>query len=148
MPPLEQLAIYDTIHFAVRKLAHFSEFALLGALAANLFVRLKHVKVATRASATEYIRDRSLDGCLTSKLQSTIRRPVATTSTTTADFADLKPYVIAWAFSVAYATSDEIHQLFVPGRACLASDVLIDASGALAGIAVFALAVKLFAQLR
>lgn len=37
----------------------------------------------------------------------------------------------ALAFSVAYAASDEFHQLFVPGRAGKITDVLIDGSGAL-----------------
>lgn len=36
--------------------------------------------------------------------------------------------------SAVYALSDEIHQYFVPGRACMASDVLIDSLGALFGI--------------
>lgn len=34
---------------------------------------------------------------------------------------------------VLYASSDEIHQLFVPGRAGMVTDVLIDSSGALMG---------------
>lgn len=43
----------------------------------------------------------------------------------------------AWLFSTACAASDEIHQLFVPGRAGMASDVLIDSAGALAGVLLF-----------
>ncbi len=35
-----------------------------------------------------------------------------------------------------YACSDEIHQYFVPGRACLFTDVLIDTSGALLGMMI------------
>ena len=35
-----------------------------------------------------------------------------------------------------YACSDEIHQLFVHGRACRFSDVLIDSTGALLGIGI------------
>lgn len=38
--------------------------------------------------------------------------------------------VFAFAFSVLYAISDEIHQYFVPGRACKLTDVLIDSLGA------------------
>ena len=38
-----------------------------------------------------------------------------------------------------YAVSDEIHQFFVPGRACRIFDVFIDSCGALFGIAVFLL---------
>jgi len=35
-----------------------------------------------------------------------------------------------------YASSDEFHQLFVPGRAGRVTDVLIDSFGALTGIIV------------
>lgn len=35
-----------------------------------------------------------------------------------------------------YASSDELHQLFVPGRACQLRDVLIDSSGATLGLVV------------
>ena len=45
------------------------------------------------------------------------------------------------AFSAIYATSDEIHQLFVPGRAGLFTDVLVDCGGALIGLGVVTVAV-------
>lgn len=35
---------------------------------------------------------------------------------------------------IAYAISDEVHQYFVPGRACQLTDVLIDTAGATLGI--------------
>lgn len=41
-------------------------------------------------------------------------------------------------FTVFYAASDEIHQYFIPGRACALKDVLIDSSGGvLAGIIMY-----------
>ena len=40
----------------------------------------------------------------------------------------------AWGISTMYAATDEIHQLFVPGRACMVTDVMIDSAGALTGI--------------
>jgi VanZ family protein len=36
----------------------------------------------------------------------------------------------AWLFTVAYAVSDELHQLFVPNRAGTLTDVVVDALGA------------------
>jgi VanZ family protein len=36
----------------------------------------------------------------------------------------------------AYAASDEFHQLFVPGRGCRVTDVLIDGTGAFCGAAL------------
>ncbi len=49
----------------------------------------------------------------------------------------------AAAAAAIYAATDEIHQLFVPGRSGRFSDVCIDSAGALAGVLVFALFVKL-----
>ncbi len=44
---------------------------------------------------------------------------------------------LSFLITVILAASDEIHQLFVAGRACELTDVLIDASGALAmGLAI------------
>lgn len=43
---------------------------------------------------------------------------------------------LAWGFTVLYAITDEIHQMFVPGRSCELRDVLIDAAGALAGLLI------------
>lgn len=37
----------------------------------------------------------------------------------------------------AYSITDEVHQLFVPGRSGEVRDVLIDTSGAILGIAIF-----------
>ena len=45
---------------------------------------------------------------------------------------------------VAYAISDEFHQLFVPGRGPLLKDVLIDGSGAALGILLYISARKLW----
>ena len=45
--------------------------------------------------------------------------------------------------SAVYAISDEIHQYFVPGRACRILDMGIDTCGAIFGVCVFAAAVAL-----
>lgn len=50
-------------------------------------------------------------------------------------FGCIKPYV-SFAVTSAYAATDEIHQLFVEGRACTFSDWLVDSLGAACGIAV------------
>jgi VanZ family protein len=45
--------------------------------------------------------------------------------------------IFLWGFSILfcllYASSDEIHQIFVPGRGCLFTDVMIDFSGSIIG---------------
>ena len=42
--------------------------------------------------------------------------------------------VLAWAGCVVYGVSDEVHQVFVPGRAFQLGDLALDALGALAGV--------------
>jgi VanZ family protein len=44
---------------------------------------------------------------------------------------------VAFVITVLYAISDEVHQLFVPGRSGQVSDVLLDSTGALVGIALY-----------
>ena len=51
----------------------------------------------------------------------------------------LLPVVI----SAAYAVTDEVHQYFVPGRACRLLDVGIDTCGAIFGMVVFAVSASL-----
>lgn len=47
-----------------------------------------------------------------------------------------------------YAVSDEIHQYFVPGRSCRFMDIAIDFSGALFGLLLFVITVKLYVKIR
>ena len=46
--------------------------------------------------------------------------------------------------SVVYAISDEVHQHFVPGRACRMFDVMIDSAGSLTGICIFILVLYIY----
>lgn len=48
-----------------------------------------------------------------------------------------KGFIIALIICVLYAISDEIHQLYVPGRGGQVKDVIIDSAGALVGIGVY-----------
>jgi VanZ family protein len=45
----------------------------------------------------------------------------------------IPPYqaaITAFSISLGYAVFDEIHQYFIPGRACEIGDILVDAAGA------------------
>ena len=55
----------------------------------------------------------------------------------------LTAWTAAWTVGTAYAVTDEIHQNFVPGRACAATDVLIDSAGVAAGAAIALLLTRL-----
>ncbi|CAG9623260.1 VanZ family protein [Sutcliffiella rhizosphaerae] len=54
-----------------------------------------------------------------------------------------KSILFAFTISVLYAISDEIHQLFVPGRSGQVSDVILDSVGALVGIGIYTLILSL-----
>lgn len=47
-----------------------------------------------------------------------------------------RKYLYIMLFCLLYAVSDEIHQYFVPGRACRLFDVCVDFCGSLCGICV------------
>ena len=47
---------------------------------------------------------------------------------------DLHAALLALGFSLLYDGTDELHQLFVPDRACRFADVLVDGAGILAGV--------------
>ncbi len=51
---------------------------------------------------------------------------------------------LPWAAGTLYAVTDEWHQSFSPGRVCDPVDVLIDASGVLAGILLFNMIIKIW----
>ena len=52
-------------------------------------------------------------------------------------------FCCSWLFVVLFAITDEIHQLFIPGRSGKISDVFIDSLGSLIGICVLLLIIKL-----
>ena len=55
---------------------------------------------------------------------------------TVQDLRKWASFWIPWAVGVLYAVTDEVHQFFVPGRSCELRDVLIDACGVAAGVAI------------
>ncbi len=91
----EQRAIIESHDHFIRKLAHFSIYALLGVLVSS------------------------------------------TLSTYAMDFG--KTALFSVAICAIYAISDEIHQYFVPGRACMIRDMLLDTSGSICGILLISL---------
>lgn len=62
-------------------------------------------------------------------------------------FGYQRPFV-ALIISSLYAVSDEIHQLFVEGRAFQISDIVIDSLGAAGGITVLILLIKLVSKIK
>lgn len=60
----------------------------------------------------------------------------------------LRRYGLAVILTMAYACSDEFHQLFVEGRAGQISDVAVDSIGALLGLMLFILLQGIFIKLK
>jgi VanZ family protein len=52
-------------------------------------------------------------------------------------FCGYKSVFLALFLCVIYAISDEIHQLYVPGRGCQVKDIIIDSTGVAAGIFLY-----------
>lgn len=111
VPGYEEMAFEEQEEMAllldhpIRKLAHFTEYMILGAL---------------------------MVGILQFKEK--------------ADY--WKRGLIVWGIACLYAVSDEVHQLFVPGRAGALKDVLLDSTGALIGVLLGLLIVRLIVRLR
>ncbi len=103
LPPEAREDRLEQVHFVIRKLAHFSEFLLLG-LVSRLFCSVAW-------------SERKLPGTLLSSA--------------------------ALLFGALYAVTDEIHQLFVPGRSCELRDWLIDVCGVTVGVGIAWLAASL-----
>lgn len=59
-----------------------------------------------------------------------------------------RPLVISILFSFLYACTDELHQIFVPGRSAQFRDILIDTLGASFGATITYLTIKLFAKIK
>mgnify|MGYP003939114351 FL=1 len=49
----------------------------------------------------------------------------------------MKPLVLAVIICALYAVTDELHQMFVPGRSSQISDVILDTVGGLAGATLY-----------
>lgn len=56
-------------------------------------------------------------------------------------------FIIALLICILYAISDEVHQLFIPGRAGQVRDVIIDSAGAIVGISGYRVFGKLKTRL-
>lgn len=63
--------------------------------------------------------------------------------------APVRGYCLAaWMIGTAYAVTDEVHQLFVPDRACSLIDVCIDSAGVACGVFIYYMTSTLVKQNR
>lgn len=122
----EQMLYAQSIDHPVRKCAHASEYAILSALCIGTLLswscdrKLQQIddnkyRSPSSASATNVDKSAALVTLFGKKLKLK---------------AAISMIVYGWLIATIYAATDEFHQLFVDGRACLFTDVMIDSAGA------------------
>lgn len=66
----------------------------------------------------------------------------------TYDLKENKRIMISLCIGALYATSDELHQLFVPGRSGQITDVILDSMGVLLGILIVLTTLELYKKIK
>lgn len=64
------------------------------------------------------------------------------------DLSAKRAFIVADLIGALYAVSDEIHQAFVPGRACMIRDMLLDTCGVVTGAAAMCLILCIYDKLK
>ena len=129
MTPQEQEAMVMSLDFWVRKSAHFTEYMVLGVmlmLAADMFRAGWRAKADSRLQVSRRNRTQDNDRRIGRK----------------GDAA------LAIVVGVVYAVFDEVHQYFVPGRACQLRDMIIDICGVSAGVLIALCALWIIRKLK
>jgi VanZ family protein len=110
-PPVKTLALqYDIPVYQPEKVKEEEFISTLASLKPDIITVIAHV--------SEYF----VLGALVTNAMKTSKVP------------RFKVFIFSVLICVFYAISDEVHQLFVPGRGAQMMDVLIDSAGAIAGI--------------
>ena len=119
MPPAKKMELQDKGTFPVRKCAHMTEYAILGALLS--------------LTITEYLQDSdSAQQKRHDKSASRKEQSNSESQTKQSSFAS-KILRLAVFIGFLYACTDAFHQTFVPGRSGEFRDILIDTFGVLLG---------------
>lgn len=144
MSPADQLYWQQLLDHPVRKTAHFLEYALLGVLTMNMVVRIARDRYAGDAGAGAPAPAGSAPAAgMPAGGDAVGRQPAPAGRAPAAGMPALRQLgLVAWALATGYAAGDEIHQVFVPGRAFMFTDILIDSGGILVGVLLAALLFK------
>ena len=139
-PEDEQQAFAARIDHPVRKTAHAAEYAVLGFLAAGACAGAAGTeRNAGRVESSGLAGSAGMEGNADTAEDAGMAENSGASGRTGkgARRKFLKRMLLPWLIAALYAASDEIHQLFVPGRSGQLSDVILDSAGALAGVAAF-----------
>ena len=131
----------STLIFLVRKTAHFTEYAILGSL---FFLNLRNWQ-KSNSTLTEKSRLQTTKAIAKKNPNTQLTKIVAKKP----PLDSIKyPLTMSILFSFLYACTDEIHQIFVPGRSAQFRDILIDTFGASFGAIITYLIIKLFTKIK
>ncbi len=114
-----------TIHFAVRKLGHIIEYAILAMLLWRGLRRGTDLQMKTKPVINTSVQT---EGAGRSSLVDSTGCPWVRTRSILA--------VSVWIVATLVAATDEFHQSFVPTRTAASGDVMIDSIGALLGLLI------------
>lgn len=140
MSPADQLYWQQMLDHPVRKTAHFLEYAVLGALMLNAVVRVMGDQGDGEDAGQEGA------GQENARPEDAAREAADQCGAHHLPAIFSKPTFIAWIFATAVAAFDEVHQVFVPGRAGMVSDIFLDAAGAFVGVLLATLVSRLFSR--
>lgn len=136
-PEEEQQEFAARIDHPVRKTAHAAEYAVLGFLAAGACAGTAGSAGTSRSSGVAESAGTAESSGVAESAGTAESSGVAGRTGNGAWRKFRKEMFLPWLIAALYAASDEIHQLFVPGRSGQLSDVILDSAGALAGVAAF-----------
>ena len=153
MTPQEQEAMVMSLDFWVRKSAHFTEYMVLGVmlmLAADMFRAGRRAKADSRSQAGRRAKadSRSQAG---RRAKADSRSQVSSRNRTQDNDRRIGrkgDAAMAIVVGVVYAVFDEVHQYFVPGRACQLRDMIIDICGVSAGVLIALCALWIIRKLK
>ena len=131
----------STLIFLVRKTAHFTEYAILGSL---FFLNLRNWPKSNNPLVK--ISKPHTTKVVTKKNPNTQLTKIAAKKTPSDPIKH--PLTTSILLSFLYACTDELHQIFVPGRSAQFRDVLIDTLGASFGATITYLIIKLFTKIK
>ena len=136
-PEEEQQEFAARIDHPVRKTAHAAEYVVLGFLAAGACAGTAGSAGTSRSSGMAESAGTAESLGVAESAGTAESSGVAGRTGNGARRKFRKEMFLPWLIAALYAASDEIHQLFVPGRSGQLSDVILDSAGALAGVAAF-----------
>lgn len=127
-----QLALFGADSDLISSTAHFLEYTVLGALLARA------IDLTARAVRSRHDGKHSADSSEIPDGKRSVNPDETPRDGTSGKFSAWKLICVTVVFASLYGVTDEVHQIFVPGRFCDPLDWLVDTAGALLGASTMA----------